>query len=369
MSTIRLPALDGVRGIAILMVMALHVGYVVHPASPGLPRSYATGGFAGVDVFFVLSAFLITTLLLEEKDRTGGVSLSDFYARRAFRLLPALGLLLAAHLLYAIDTGLSIRREAEALLSVSFYSSNFTQSFHMYMPSELSHTWSLAIEEQFYLLWPSLLILIFAFRSARRGDLLARIPWALAGALVVNDVTRILVWWNQGYPAAYMLPYCHADGLIIGCTLAFIYKRGYTPSTNAEIAGWVSFLGLVVFTFFWVQGRVGESVFYGGYTVLAAAAALLINGALLDGGSLQRCLSWRPLVMVGRVSYGLYLWHVMVLTILVQHQLGLGRWPRAALGVFLSCLATAVSWKFVEQPALRFKRRFGRRGQQISMGG
>lgn len=340
------------------MVVALHLGYVVHPPGPGLPRSYATGGFAGVDVFFVLSGFLITTFLLQEKQRSGQVSLPNFYVRRALRLLPALIVLLVAHLVYAIYTGLSLRREGEALLSILFFSSNFIQSLHAYMPAELSHTWSLAVEEQFYLVWPSLFIVGFAARSARRGRPTSGLLWSLVAALIANDVARVLVWWHQGYPAAYMLPFCHADGLIIGCILALVHERGYTPSRTAMGAGWAGLLGLVAFTFFWVQGRVGESVYYGGYTVLGLAAALVINGALVEGGRLRACLSWRPLVSVGRVSYGLYLWHVMILTILIQHPLGLGRWPRGLLGLVLSALATAASWRLVEQPALHLKERF-----------
>lgn len=356
-SSSRLSALDGIRGVAILMVVALHVGYILHPPGQGLPRTYVPGGFAGVDVFFVLSGFLITTLLLQEKRRTGELSLGKFYARRSFRLLPALALLLAAHFVYALYEGLSFRGEIEALSSIAFYSSNFTQSFHLYMPSELSHTWTLALEEQFYLLWPSLLILAFAVAYRRRRSAPAMLA-TLGVALIVNDITRILVWRTEGYPAAYMLPYCHADGLIIGCMLAFMVQQGYAPTKRMQTAGWLGFAGLVAFALFWVQGSSANSAFYGVYTLIAVAAALFISGALVEGGSLNKFLSWSPLVAVGRVSYGLYLWHAFILTVLIQHTLGLGRWPRVAFGLALSVAATFVSWRFVEQPALRLKRRF-----------
>lgn len=339
------------------MVVALHVGYILHPPGPGLPRTYVPGGFAGVDVFFVLSGFLITTLLLQERRRTGELSLAKFYARRAFRLLPALALLLAAHLVYALYEGLSFRGEVEALTSIAFYSSNFTQSFHLYMPSELSHTWTLALEEQFYLLWPGLLVLAFAVAYRRHRSAPVMLP-ALVVALIVNDITRIVVWRTQGYPAAYMLPYCHADGLIIGSMLAFVVQQGYTPTKRTQTVGWLGGAGLVAFSLFWVQGKSANSAFYGVYTVIALAAALLISGALAEGGSLNRVLSWNPLVAVGRVSYGLYLWHAFILTVLLQHTLGLGRWPRVGFGLALSAAATLLSWRLVEQPALRLKRRF-----------
>lgn len=357
-SSRHLSSLDGVRGLAILLVVALHFGFVVHPATAGLPKSYVPGGFAGVDVFFVLSGFLITSLLLEERDRRRSISFSRFYVRRALRLLPALALLLAAHLVYALQQGLSIRREAEALASIAFYASNVTQSLHMYMPSELSHTWSLAVEEQFYLVWPALLLLlsVWAAKRTERGG--SRLVWIFVGALVVTNVARVIVWRTQGYPAAYILPYCHADGLIIGCGLAYLRHTGRLPKKGASPAGWLGLAGLVAFALFFPQGSTANVIYYGGYTIIALAAAAILNALLVEAAQLGRLFSWTPLVATGRVSYGLYLWHVMILELLLQHTLGLSAWPRAIFGLLLSLVATLLSWFLVEQPALRLKARY-----------
>jgi peptidoglycan/LPS O-acetylase OafA/YrhL len=357
-----LPSLDGVRALAILLVVALHFGFIVHPATTGLPKSYVPGGFAGVDVFFVLSGFLITSLLLEERQRRGAVSLNLFYIRRGLRLLPALALLLAVHLVYALQQGLSIKREAEALASIAFYASNVTQSVHKFMPAELSHTWSLAVEEQFYLVWPGLLLVLLSARAFTKSGR-ERLPlgWTFVGALLLTNVARIIVWRTQGYPAAYMLPYCHADGLIVGCGLAFLRRDGRLPVKGAAVAGWLGLGALLAFALFYPQTSSRNAIYYGGYTLIALASAAIINAVLVGEERLNRAFSWTPLVATGRVSYGLYLWHVMIFELLLQHNLGLGRWPRAILGLVLSLAATLVSWFVVEQPALRLKTRYSTR--------
>jgi len=342
------------------MVVTLHVGYVVHPGGPGLPQTHAPGGFAGVDVFFVLSGFLITGLLLEERHRRGGVSLRRFYARRAFRLMPALGLLLLTHLVYGAYEGISLKAEVKTLLSITFYSSDVTQSLHLYMPAELSHAWSLAVEEQFYLVWPSLLLLLLAWRVQVSRLSTSILPWAFVATLVATNVARTLTWRAQGYPAAYMMPYCHSDGLIIGCALACLNRRqGKLPVRNAGLLGWAGFLGLVGFTFLWTQGPDGAAVYYGGFTLIALTAAAVMNAVLTTSKWLHGLFSWRPLRALGTVSYGLYLWHVMILDLIVQHGFGLGAWPRAIVGLALSATATVISWYCMEQPFLRLKARYG----------
>jgi peptidoglycan/LPS O-acetylase OafA/YrhL len=316
-------------------------------------------------VFFVLSGFLITGLLLEERQHRGSISLRHFYARRAFRLLPALGLLLLTHLAYVVYEGLPLKREAEALLSITFYASDISQSLHMFIPTELGHTWSLAVEEQFYLVWPSLLLMLLAWRSGGSSRSRTLLPWVFGATLLATNIARVLTWRAQGYPAAYMMPYCHADGLIIGCALAFLWRQGKLPVARAALYGWAGLLGLIGFTFLWTQGPHRTVIYYGGYTLLALAAAGMLNAALVGSRRITAVFSWRPLRATGRVSYGLYLWHLMVLEIIVQHSMRLDRWSRAVLGLALSVAATLISWYCVEQPFLRVKARYKLRPSRV----
>ena len=336
------------------MVVALHVGYVAENNG----RSYAPGGFAGVDVFFVLSGFLITSILAGEWDRTGGVSLGNFYARRAFRLLPALGVLLVAQVVLAAHFGARPGDEAGAVLSVALYASNITQSAHMFMPAELAHTWSLALEEQFYFVWPVVCIAIVSRGGRRRAGAQPSLATTLVVTLAMINLARILTWWTLGYPSAYFLPYAHADGLVIGCVLAFAHRSGRLPAKGSAVAGWIGAVFLIGFTFLWFQGRDANAIYYGGFTLVSLAAAALIHSVLAGDRGLSAVLSWRPLVAVGRVSYGLYLWHVLILIVLQRHLHGVGPRSLALIGLALSAAATALSWYVVERPALRLKDRY-----------
>ena len=348
-----MPALDGLRGLAVLMVVALHVGFLVDSGG----RSYVPGGLFGVDVFFVLSGFLITALLLQERHRAGRYSFKNFYLRRAFRLLPALAGLLAADLVYSLLDGRTMWHVAESIGSIAFYVSNITQSVHLFMPGELSHTWSLAVEEQFYLFWPALLLMILAWRVRRRQGPQLLVPWAVPLGIAATMAVRIVMWRTLGYPAAYMLLVCRSDALLLGCGLAFLYDQGRLPRARAGTAGWIGLAGLLLLTVFWDDSS--ASVYYGVFTLVAVLSAAVINALMVTSGSLTRVFSWRPLVGVGRVSYGLYLWHAWVLNVLLQHPLGLGAWPRAFIGLAVSAVVTLMSWRLVEQPALRLKNRFG----------
>jgi peptidoglycan/LPS O-acetylase OafA/YrhL len=158
-----------------------------------------------------------------------------------------------------------------------------------------------------------------------------------------------------------MLPMCHADGLILGCSLAYFGRSRTLPKRWGAVGGWTGLVGLIAFSVFWVQGKAADAIYYGGFTLIGLAAVLLLNGLLVEDRALSRVFRFQPLVAIGRVSYGLYLWHVMILVLLLQHTLGLSAWPRVTIGLLLSALATTVSWFLVEKPALRLKERFGSR--------
>ena len=322
------PALDGVRGVAIAIVLVEHFGLL--PTSGGYAAFPITGG---IDLFFVLSGFLITTLLLEEQAETGRISLRGFYARRARRLLPGLFMMLAVFAAIAVAKGIDPLPD---LARYGFYTGNIarTLTHTSVTTSGLEHLWSLAEEEQFYLVWPLLLIL---FMRARR---LLLLTVALAVTLILWRAYLALS--GAGWQLYYR-PDTHSDGLMIGAVLAIILQRrplslpaGLQPWLVAAFAGWC-----VVGPYFaWeIVGRPVLELLCAGLVLAAATKSELAAG-----------LSWQPLVWLGKISYSLYLWHFMLLWAFGWH-------PLQALPV--SFAAAWLSYRFVEQPFRRHRRTFG----------
>jgi peptidoglycan/LPS O-acetylase OafA/YrhL len=262
------PALDGLRAFAVLGVICAHTKLI-------LP-----GGGRGVDVFFVLSGYLITTILMREPP------LRDFYIRRVRRLLPALALFLAAYLLLAPFILPRDNPWREAILSL-LYTMNWSLAFD-YRSSGVAHTWSLSIEEQFYLLWPIVLI----------GLRKTSIPlWWLAAGWLVFTVLRIT--WPDARASYYITPF-HATGLIVGAMAAL-----RLPDPRF---GWLALIALLLSYVLpplpgWGWGRALT------IPVVEIATVFLIS-ALLQPSKLTAMFSWPPLVWIGLVSYGIYLWHL-----------------------------------------------------------
>jgi peptidoglycan/LPS O-acetylase OafA/YrhL len=335
------PALDGVRCVAILPVVGLHAF--------GWPRQ----GSLGVDVFFVLSGFLITTLLLQEHAEKGFISLRHFYRRRAFRLLPGLFVMLAV---FAVVTIVSLALRGaldeehlnDPLIGIAIaltYTANFAGAadFH---PSGLGHLWSLAQEEQFYLVWPPLLFL--ALRA--RKELAIRL---LAFAIVFVVVERMAIALSAEDIPLYRLydaPDTHADPILVGCLSGLALTSGRLPrmlrdsrsraraatASAVFVAAAIAFLDRA-----WSLLYVTPLL-----TLFAAAVAAIVLSVALDETRLTRILALGPIAFVGRISYSLYLWHVPVLAFV-------GGWGGLALSFGLA----ATSYHFVEQPFLRRKRR------------
>jgi len=342
------PALDGLRGVAILAVMGFHGGVL-------------KGGFLGVDLFFVLSGFLITTILLEEHARTGSIHLGRFYARRALRLLPALFVLVIA-CSFVIVT-FAVPEEAgifgSAALWVIFYLANWA-TFFGYPLHVLRHAWSLSIEEQFYLLWPATLLLLVR-ATASRAWLLGVVVAGVAGSFLV----RIWLWTA---PAAIVDLYSRldwrADGILVGCAVGILAMADRLPASHGSRA-WSLALPLASAAVLVVAllGASWEARYMngGGATVVAVAIAVLIVHVLVAPNSwVARLLAFRPLVRAGRVSYGLYLWHFPIFFALSGLALPgihppLYRVLLAAAGTFLVAEA---SFRFLERPMLDYKVRF-----------
>lgn len=269
------PGLDGLRGIAILGVMGFHFADFL-----------VTGGALGVDVFFVLSGYLITTILLKEREVTGNIDYLAFLGRRVRRLLPALIALLIAYLtlcpwLFPAESPTRWRDAATA----SFYVTNLRESVWP-IDNPLSHTWSLSIEEQFYLLWPFLLPIV-----ARKLD---RATISLFAAWCLLTACRSLwaVAW-PGSPATYYLTPLHATGLVAGCWLAF----------SGVTFRW-GILAAAVLLILLIFGQSRQ------HFLLMIPLAELATVAVIAG--LPKFLSFQPFVHLGRVSYGVYLWHIPI---------------------------------------------------------
>ena len=356
----RLRPLDGIRAIAVLSVLAAHAGI------PFLP-----GGFVGVDVFFVLSGFLITSLLYDELVTTGRISLGGFWTRRARRLLPAALVMIvavvAARPLFVPDSVAGLRGDS---IAAALWSGNWrwalqgTDYFAQGVtPSPLQHTWSLAVEEQFYLIWPLLLV---AFRAVKRPRLLAlSVTGVAASALATYVLARVA---SPG--RVYFGTDTRAQELLIGAALAALLAptwrwRAATPAgsrspqraARSPLPLLLSGCGLAALTGIATVADGAPSEFRDGLLLFTAlAAAALVAGVVLDSGQpVARLLSTRPFVGIGRISYGLYLWHWPVYLVLDGERTGLHGYVLAALRVAVTGALAGASFVLIERPAQRVR--------------
>jgi peptidoglycan/LPS O-acetylase OafA/YrhL len=350
----RVPALDGLRGIAILLVLVYHTGFLITgPVGVRLLDNLIDGGHVGVDLFFVLSGFLITALLLRESDPDGRVALGSFYGRRALRLLPALAVLLIVYGIYASVTNLG-PNPGTSIRWALVYMSNWLAAWHIrHVDVSLAHLWSLAIEEQFYLLWPAVLIVLLALR---------RNTWIIAGALaavIAFVAVRRAVLWEPGLVGAnvelYFRTDTRIDALLIGALLGWLWAHGLTPRKGLIPAAWVA---AIVFPVSMAFARSNQDFIYlGGFDLVALSCAVLILAAVDSRWPGNRVLELSPLRLLGRVSYGLYLWHVPVFVAVNRYASHEPKVVRIFLAWSISGAFTAASWLIVEQPALRLKRK------------
>jgi peptidoglycan/LPS O-acetylase OafA/YrhL len=323
------PALTGLRGLAILFVLAAHFD---NPATNPLTGS----GSVGVTLFFTLSGFLITSLLLEESGRSGRVSLRGFYRRRVARLLPAsLAVLAFVALVQATWRPLGVQRAMfpAILLNVS----NLWQ-LHTHAPlSGLAQTWSLAIEEQFYLVWPALVIL--GLRWGRRG-----VAWIGGGAMAVSIAAVLTSSGMQQQWGSVE----RASSLLAGCLLAvWMTSRPEPRGSRLAVVGGLAALVPLMF----VHEAVSPLLYLLG---VPALGVVILWGA--SGAAPMPWLSIRPLRWFGQRSYGIYLWHYPLLWAIPVSG---DYWARTVVVLGLSLGAAELSWRVVEQPVQRLLRRSG----------
>jgi peptidoglycan/LPS O-acetylase OafA/YrhL len=310
---------------------------VGHAPPAGVPAA----GDVGVTVFFTLSGFLITALLLRERMDTGRVALAAFYRRRVLRLLPALVVFLTAMTVFALLSGLPLAPSGSDLLGALFYVGNMTTAMQGH-DTVITHTWSLAVEEQFYILWPLVMILVLRTRDRRR------MLMAVAAAGSVFAVGERLVLWDGG-AGVWRVTFgadTRMDGLLVGC-LAAAWLVGRSPRRNRPLVAAVALAAAAGLAF---TDGVGERLVVPTVVPWLTVAAIL---ALVQ----QPHPAWiaHPcLRLLGERSYAVYLWHYPL-----WGAAGAMTWPAVAPGFAVAVLVTAgvvhLSWTCVELPFLRRK--------------
>jgi peptidoglycan/LPS O-acetylase OafA/YrhL len=342
-----LPGLDGLRALSVLAVVAYHADVT------GLP-----GGFLGVEVFFVLSGYLITSLLLSEQHVDGSIDLVSFWRRRARRLLPALAVMLAAvsagALLFWRDAVDQLRGD---LVAAMLYVSNWWQIVEQRSyfestgrPPMLQHLWSLAVEEQFYVLFP--IVLLFALRRSRRSF--------VAIGLVVAAL--LSAWWMAHLFEPYADPsrvYYGTDtrlsGLLLGSALAFVVVPGAGRYVTKAVGhardaiGWIGLCGLL-----WAFMNVNEFdpfVYRGGFVLVDVLTLATIVAIARTESGFGRILGWGPFEWVGRRSYAIYLWHWPIVVVTRPGlDVAIDGLPLLALRIGLTLVLAELSYRFVERP-------------------
>jgi peptidoglycan/LPS O-acetylase OafA/YrhL len=342
------PELDGIRGLSVLAVMAWHVA---------IP--FVRAGNIGVDVFFVLSGFLITTLLLQEWEKSGTIGLKNFYIRRALRLFPVLFVVMLLYGIYAAF----FEKPDEALRSYKYiaatllYVANWVQVIFGLHHPVLGHTWSLAVEEQFYILYP-LLLLGFLRTKLNQRWLLVIFAVVIVGVFL----NRFWIWQGEiSYDRAHMSLDTRADALLIGCFVSVLVVNRLIPTTFwALVAIRILSFASTVLLCSLIVGGVSDEVYYK-YGV-ASLTPICVGFVIIDlMGKPLRLTQWflqnAALVWVGRLSYGLYLWHIPVFFMIGTHNTWSGIQVQGLrfLSVFL---VAAASFYLIEQPFLRLKSRF-----------
>jgi peptidoglycan/LPS O-acetylase OafA/YrhL len=348
-----LPGLDGIRAIAVAAVVGYHLG------APWLP-----GGLLGVGVFFTLSGYLITTILISTWDRSGNLDLRNFWVRRARRLLPALIMVLIVVLVATpvLDNDVLPERGREALAAL-FSVGNWTTiaSDVSYVqrfsggPGPLDHLWSLAVEEQFYLLWPLVLLLLFKTLRGR----LHRMTFVTLGLATMSFLLMLLLaapGFDNSH--AYQGSDARAGGLLIGAALAMVWPPSRPASEASEnrrlIVDLIGVAALaIIVAMFVLTNEYSMWLYRGGILLLSLATAVLVGAVVQPASVVGPVLGVLPLRWIGERSYGIYLWHLPVVAFMPQAVLATSPLVRAGVQLALIILLSALSWAVLEDPIRR----------------
>ncbi len=356
------PELDGMRALAVLAVFVWHTWAVL------LPRPFFSdpplAGFLGVDIFFVLSGFLITTLLLEERASTGTIHLLAFYGRRALRLFPALVVLIGIGWIATAVADLhALPYEHEALLAVAYVSNFFVHEL-----GPLTHTWSLSLEEQYYLVWAVTLYVCLG-----RGVSRKLLGWVAIGGAIGLAVIRLAIYgkFERALAVSAFTSYSHVDALLLGNAVALVPELWtWVRHRWVVLVAGVGALAIMLLPPDALGGpaaftetpalRTGiPDVYFRGLLMVFSfcVAVLVARIHHIRGDALTRWLGSQPLPAIGRISYGLYLFH-LPLFIIVAAEMESGSGLAKSVVAWIASFACAIaSYLIVERPALRLKSR------------
>ncbi len=382
-----MPGLDGLRALAVFAVIAYHLGF-----------GWASGGLLGVGVFFTLSGYLITDLLLSQRAQ-GRLSLTDFWRRRARRLLPALFLMLVVVTVWVwlADRAQMGDLRGQLIAALAYVNNWWQISQHVSYfarfgpPSPLNHLWSLSVEEQFYILWPWLLALGVHAVAERRRPIgvrprLAGVTLVLASASAVEMAVLFTPSFDPS--RVYDGTDTRAFGLLLGAALAMVWpSRSLTTRLTGrardilDAAGGVGLVAIGVLV--WRTNQYSPFLYPGGLLLLSLASALVVGALAHPATRLGRLLGWGPLRWLGVRSYGIYLWHAPII-VLTTPAVNRGVGPvRAALQVAASVGMAALSWRYLEEPirhgalgrlrararSLAWRPQLLPRGEKVALGG
>lgn len=348
-------SLDGLRGVAVLLVLVSHFGVLAPLGLTGITfvDHFFRGGYLGVDIFFVLSGFLITSLLLNEHETHSKIYLLRFYGRRFLRLLPALCILLFFYSIITILEGQPFSSIAPGIWASLFYYLNWLYTYSL-PKGDLGYLWSLSIEEQFYIVWPTVVILLL--RISKR---------ALFHISFITVLIALVLWhrhalWTTPSDLLYQIRLLirtdtRIDTLLVGCMTAFVYRY---QLISVRISQLLAILGaLVLFMYIELSIPLTDYMFNGGFTVVAFSVGCLILGLTTSTFSLTRLFSRRLIVLIGKTSYGIYLWHFPIFTFINRHMTTVNEIYKVITALFFTALFTTASWILIETPALRLKKR------------
>jgi peptidoglycan/LPS O-acetylase OafA/YrhL len=344
-----IPGLDGLRAIAVLAVIAYHLNF-----------DWAAGGLLGVTVFFVLSGYLITDLLIAEFVTTDRINFKNFWIRRARRLLPAMFTMLLVVITWVtiFEQAMLDRLEEDTVAAILYVSNwwyifqelSYFESFGP--PSLLTHFWSLAVEEQFYILWPLGILLVMKMK-VKEGSLFSMI---LLGAIASAAAMTIIYEPGTDPSRVYYGTDTRIFSLLLGASLAVIWpSRKLSTNLPFEIRWKLDFVGLFalafIFYMFWNTDQYQDFLYQGGMVAMSVASLLVVAVIAHPSSKLNTVLSFKPLRWIGVRSYGIYLWHFPVI-VLTSPQWGADAPSllRTTFQLVLILLFTSFSWTFIENP-------------------